>query len=104
MARRCNDGFDGGEINRNDVATHVVLAYSKSFTESDIKTLRNLNFNERKMLFAILRSSGNKGDLPEEIKRALREHYGIAEKEKKRSSRNNNELSTEKNGDNSTAA
>ena len=53
---------------------------------------------------ALLRNSGAKGDLPEEIKKALREHYGITEKEKKRSSKNHNELSTEKIGDNSTVA
>ncbi|MDZ4660168.1 MAG: hypothetical protein SGJ18_00980 [Pseudomonadota bacterium] len=104
MAKRANEGFDGGEITRHDVATHVVIANSKSFSDSDIKSLRNLNFNERKMLHALLRNSGAKGELPEEIKKALREHYGITEKEKKRSSKNHIELSTEKIGDNSTAA
>lgn len=104
LAKRANEGFDGVEITRNDVATQAVLAYSKTFSDLDIKTLRNLNFNERKMLFALLRNSTNNGELPEEIKKALREHYGIAEKEKKRSSRNQVELSTEKNGDNSTEA
>lgn len=104
MMRRANEGFDGGEVTRSDIVNMIAVNYTKSFSEADIKALRNLHFNERKMLKALLRRTGDDGDLPDEIKRALREHFGIAEQGKKRASRNHVELSTERNVDNPNAA
>lgn len=104
MKERANDRFDGGEITKSDIVSLIVMNYTKIFSDADIKALRNLHFNERKMLKALLRKTGDEADLPDEIKRALREHFGVAEQIKKRSSRNNVELSTVKIVDNSSAA
>jgi hypothetical protein len=93
---RANGGFDGGEITRSDAANWIFVGAAKSFSESDIKTLRNLHFDERKLLHAILRKSGEVGEIPEEIKKALRDHFGLNEQSKKRASKVPNEIGVEK--------
>ena len=80
---RANDGFYGGDITKSDVANLLLLNSTKSFSDVDIKILRTLHFDEKKMLRAILRQSGDEGDLPEHLKKALREHYGFDSKERK---------------------
>lgn len=87
LVTRANDGFDGGDIAKSDVANLLLLNSAKSFSDSDIKTLRALHFDEKKMLRAILRQSGDEGDLPEHLKKALREHYGLAEFKERKTSR-----------------
>jgi len=87
FVERTNDGFDGGEVNKSDIANAIFLGAAKTFSEADIRSLRNLHFNERKMLRAILRKSEDAGELPEEIKRALREHYGLSESKERKTSR-----------------
>ena len=104
LMNKTNDGFVGGETTKSDVANLILMNAPKSFSEADIKALRTLHFNERKMLKAMLRDVSDKGGLPEEIKRALRDHYGLNENTRKRSSKNSNELSTEKNVNNLNAA
>ena len=84
LVKRANDGFEGGEIAKSDVANFVLLNSWKSFSETDVKSLRALNFDEKKMLKSILKQSGNEGELPEHLKKALREHYGLPENSKKR--------------------
>ena len=84
LVNRANDGFDGGDIAKSDVANLLLLNSAKSFSDADIKTLRVLHFDEKKMLRTLLRQSGDDGDLPEHLKKALREHYGLPEQSKKR--------------------
>lgn len=89
---RCSEGFDSGTITKSDVANYVFQNLSKFFSDSDVKALRAAHFDEKKVLGSILR---NDDDLPEDLRKAIRAHYGIAEKEKKRSSRSSAEISTE---------
>ncbi len=101
VAAKVNKGFEAGTVNRSDVAIYVFQNLSKLLTESDIKAMRSLHFDEKKVLGSILKSDE---DLPEEIRRVLREHYGVNDKEKKRSVRSAQELSTERGVDNSSVA
>jgi len=100
LVRRTNDGFDGGEVTKSDVVNHLIANHAKSFSESDIKSLRQMHFDEKKVLRALLKKAGDDGDLPSEIKRVLREHLGISEASKRRLSKAHTELSTEKVVDN----
>ena len=84
LVKRANEGFDGGEIAKSDVANAILLDSEKSFGDAEIKTLRNLHFDDKKMLRSILRQAGDDVDLPEHLKKALRDHYGISESSKKR--------------------
>lgn len=89
---RCTDGFDSGSITKSDIANYVFQNLAKFFSDSDIKALRAVHFDEKKVLGSFLRSDS---DLPEELRKAIRLHYGISEKEKKKSSRTTGEISTE---------
>lgn len=101
IAAKVNKGFEAGAVNRSDVAIYVFQNLSKLLNESDIKAMRSLHFDEKKVLGSILKSDE---DLPEEIRRVLREHYGVTDKEKKRPVRSTQELSTDRNVDNSSVA
>lgn len=83
-----NDGFSEGMILKSDIANYVFLNLKKYLDESDFKKLRCLHFDDKKVLTSILKNSDEQNDLPEEIKKALREHYGIIEKDKKRGLKN----------------
>lgn len=95
---RCNGDFDSGAITKSDIANYIFQNMSKVFSETDVKNLRAVHFDEKKVLGSILRTNT---DLPEELRKAIRAHYGIPDKEKKRTSRAAVELSTEKAVDNS---
>jgi hypothetical protein len=87
LVKRANDGFEGGEISKSDVANYVLLNSWKSFSDADVKTLQALHFDEKKMLRSILKQAGNERDLPEHLKMAIREHYGLPDDSKKRVSK-----------------
>lgn len=89
---RCTEGFDSGSITKSDVANYIFQNLAKFFSDSDVKALRSTHFDEKKVLGSILR---NDDDLPEDLRRAIRAHYGISEKEKKRSMRNLSKISTQ---------
>ena len=82
VAAKVNSGFDAGSVTRSDIANYVFMQLEKLISESDVKAIRTLHFNEKKVLASILRGQD---DLPEEIKKALRAHYGILDKDKKKS-------------------
>ncbi|MFP5519534.1 MAG: hypothetical protein ACLGGX_06495 [Bdellovibrionia bacterium] len=81
---RCSDGFDSGTITKSDVANYIFQNLAKFFSDSDVKTLRATHFDEKKVLGSILR---NDDDLPDEIRKALRIHFGFDDKDKKKSAR-----------------
>ena len=88
LVKRSNEGFDGGEVTKSDVASLLLLSSAKSFSDSEIKTLRATHFDEKKMLRTLLKQSSDDVDLPDHIKKALREHYGMTEYPKKRAVKN----------------
>jgi hypothetical protein len=100
LVRKTNDGFEGGEVTKSDVVNLLISNHAKSFSDSDIKSLRLLHFDEKKVLRALLRKAGDDGDLPSEIKKVLREHLGISDSSKRRISKGVLDLSTEKSVDN----
>nr|BFD68043.1 hypothetical protein HAGR004_30650 [Bdellovibrio sp. HAGR004] len=81
---RCAEGFDAGEFTKSDIANYIFQNLNKFFSEADVKNLRVAHFDEKKMLGSILRTDA---DLPEDLRKAIRAHYGVDDKEKKRSSK-----------------
>jgi hypothetical protein len=81
---RCAEGFEAGEFTKSDIANYIFQNIGKFFQDSDVKNLRAAHFNEKKMLGSILRTDA---DLPEELRKAIRAHYGVDDKEKKKSSK-----------------
>ena len=85
-------GFDAGTITKSDVANFVFQNLAKYLTGTDTKALRSLHFDDKKVLSNILR---HEDELPEELKKAIRLHFGVNEKEKKKSTANALDLSTD---------
>jgi hypothetical protein len=79
-----SNDFDAGEITKSDIATWVIMSAAQTFSEAEIKLVRQLHFDERKILASILKDSRSENKLPESVKRAIREHYGLTEPNRKR--------------------
>lgn len=84
IMERVNDGFDGGKINRMQVANWIILRFSDSYGDSEIKDIRAENFDEVAVLEAILRRAKKSGKVPMEIKALLQKQLGFEEPPKKR--------------------
>ncbi len=87
LLAKVRNGFDNGDINKSDIANFIILDAEKTFSESGIRTLRTLHFDEKKMLAAILKTSRIDGELPEPLRKAVREHFGLIDGIKKQKPR-----------------
>jgi hypothetical protein len=85
LVEQVNNGFDGGDVTKSDIAQWIFINTSKSFSEADVRTIRSLHFDESKMLRTLLVNKGSDAHLPEDIRRAIRSHFGVSEQPKKRS-------------------
>ncbi|MGE3974761.1 MAG: hypothetical protein AB7F59_09580 [Bdellovibrionales bacterium] len=103
VVAKVGDGFDAGTITKSDIANYIFSNLEKFFTDNDTKAMRNLHFDDKKVLSVMLRGAEDSNALPEEIRKALREHYGIVDKERKRNSKTQSDLSTDKVVDKSTS-
>ncbi|MBY0316111.1 MAG: hypothetical protein K2Q26_11360 [Bdellovibrionales bacterium] len=91
IVTKVNVGFDSGAITKSDVANFVFQNLVKHFSDADSKALRSLHFDDKKVLSTILKSEE---DLPEDLKKAIRQHFGVAEKAPKKSAKPAIDLST----------
>lgn len=78
---KTNRGFDGCTLSRSDIANFVFKNLNRLLSDSDIKALRSLHFDDKKILHSIIKSDI---ELPEEVRRALREHFGVTDSGKRR--------------------
>lgn len=93
IVAKANQGFENGAVNRSGIANYVFQNLAKLLSDADLKAIRALYFDDKRVLGTILKSDE---DLPEELRRALREYYGISDGAKKRALRAAPELSPEK--------
>ena len=78
------ENFDAGSINKSDVANWLITNAASSFGDSEAKAVQKLHFDERKILGALLRDSKDDNKLPEVVRKAIREHYGLNEGSKRK--------------------
>lgn len=81
---KLNEGFEGGVITKSDLAIYVFRNLERYISDSDMKEMRSLHFDDRRMLASLLKNADDPTELPDEIRKVLREFYGISEKDKKR--------------------
>lgn len=86
---KVNKNFEGVAVTRSDLANHLFGNLTKLLSESDIRQLRSQHFDERRALSSMLKPNN---DLPEEVRRALREFYGVSERDRKRVPRSTGDL------------
>jgi hypothetical protein len=71
-------------VDRNDIALYLFKNCLSLLAESDINTIRSVCFDEKESLMHLVRKAEKDSDLPPEIRKALRDHFRIAEASKKR--------------------
>ena len=84
ILERVNKGFIGGEITKSDLVNWMLTHSRRFMTGANIKSLKNLHFDEKKVLSFLMKNEGKESELPEEINKAIREYYGISDRERKR--------------------
>ena len=92
FVEKVNKDFRGGTATKSIVANYVFQNLKNFLSDSDIKAIHHKCFDDKEALLALGKSE--KG-IPEAVKKAIREAYGLLEKDKKRSSKALSELSTE---------
>lgn len=84
MVDKSNEGFTSGTITKSNFAIYVFQNLKRFISSDDIKNLRAKHFDDRKALTDLLKLSESNVELPEEVRKFLREHSGAFEKDKKR--------------------
>ncbi len=84
ITERVNDGFEGGKVNRSQVASWIVLRFNEAYSDSEIREIRSENFDEVAMLESILRRAKKSGKVPSDLKDLLQRHLGLEESPKKK--------------------
>jgi hypothetical protein len=75
---RVIDKFDAVAVTKSDIANWLISKSQQSFNDADVKALRELYFDDRKLLGSILKDAKEENNLPESLKRAVREHFGLS--------------------------
>lgn len=91
LVEKIKEGNETVEITKSDVANYVFGNLNKVLSEADIKALKNIYFDERKVLQNLLKQSQEGAELPLEIKKMVRDLYGLGEQSKRRNSKNSSE-------------
>ncbi len=79
-----NSDFSCGEITKSNVAEWILSNFNGSIPKADVKKIQESYIDEKKLLQDILKGSTNSdSDIPPEISRALKAHFGFSTKQKK---------------------
>ena len=89
LLAKVTDGFDAGSVNKSDVANWLIMNAANAFGDNEVKAIQKLHFDDRKILGALLRDSKNENKIPESVRKAIRDHYGLNESPKRRNSDKN---------------
>lgn len=98
---KVNSGFEGGQAVRSDIANYVLVRLRTLLDDADVKAIQNNCFDDKEALASLSKSEN---ELPDVVKKAIREAYGLMEHQKKRTAKSTQELSTDKPVDNSIAS
>lgn len=82
---RVNQDFDGGQISRQDAASWALVYFGKNISETEVRAIRSVYFDEMSMLESILKRAKESGKLPKEISMYLKGQVTDEPSGKKRS-------------------
>lgn len=85
VLERVNDGFEGGRVNRTQMANWILMRFASHCSDSDIQQIRAENVNELAVLEAILKKAKKTGKLPTDVSQLIHKHLGFQEPAKKTS-------------------
>ncbi len=82
---RINDGYQGGKVNRNQVAIWAIQRFGETLGEDEVKDIRADHLDEFSALDAVLRKAKESGRLPAELRTFLQKQMGLDDAPKKKS-------------------
>lgn len=74
---KANEGFKGGRINRQDLASYIVERFKANFSDRDLVQLRQLHYDDSAMMEAMYRKMKETGEVPEFLRDALRKQFQV---------------------------
>lgn len=77
IVERVNNGFEGGRVNRVQVANWIMMQFLVNCSDADIQQIRAENINEIAVLEAILKKARKSGKLPSEISSLIQKQLGF---------------------------
>ena len=81
---KANEGFEGGRINRQNLASFIVEKFKASFSDKDLVQLRQQHYDDAAMLEAMYRKMKETGEVPEFLRDALRKQFQVADEAPKK--------------------
>lgn len=81
---RVNDGYQGGKVNRNQVAVWAIQRFGENLADEEIKEIRAEYLDEFSAFEAVLRRAKDSGKLPAELKAFIQKQMGLEEPLKKK--------------------
>jgi hypothetical protein len=81
---RINDGFQGGKVNRNQVAIWALVRFGAHLAEDEIREIRAEYLDEFSAMDALLRRAKDTGKLPPELRAYLQKQMGFEDAPKKK--------------------
>lgn len=81
---KANEGFEGGRINRQNLASFIVEKFKASFSDKDLVQLRQLHYDDAAMLEAMYRKMKETGEVPEFLRDALRKQFQVTDETPKK--------------------
>ena len=83
VLERVNNGFEGGRINRTQMANWILVRFANHCSDTDIQQIRAENVNELAVLEAILKRARKTGKLPSDMSQLIHKHLGFQEPARK---------------------
>jgi hypothetical protein len=83
VLERVNNGFEGGRINRTQMANWILVRFASQCSDTDIQQIRAENVNELAVLEAILKKARKTGKLPSDMSQLIHKHLGFQEPARK---------------------
>ncbi len=76
LVQKVNDGFTSGKVNRQDLASWLLMKFCSAQDEALIENIRADHFDEIMMFEAILKKSKETGVLPPEFQALMKQQIG----------------------------
>lgn len=82
---RANEGFEGGKINRQNLASYIIEKYKNNFSDRELAHLRQLHYDDAAMLEAMYKKMKDTGEIPDFLREALKKQFQGNDESPKRS-------------------
>lgn len=84
LLKTVNDGFASGRVNRQDLASWILINFCSQCDETQVENIRADHFDEIMMFESILKKSKETGVLPPEFQALLKQQVGTTGRSKSR--------------------